>query len=163
MRVVVLGIGNTIMSDEGVGVHAVEALRRSYTLPGFVEIIDGGTSSMELLDDLADVDLLVVVDAVKAGKPEGTLVRLGDSEVPVFFRSKLSPHQIGLSDVMASLEFVGQFPKHMVVIGVQAENFELGLEMTPLIAARVPDLVAMVIAELAEHGIAALPNHLKAA
>ncbi|MCX7176451.1 MAG: HyaD/HybD family hydrogenase maturation endopeptidase [Proteobacteria bacterium] len=163
MRVVVLGIGNTIMSDEGVGVHAVEALRRSYTLPDFVEIIDGGTSSMELLDDLADVDLLLVVDAVKAGKPEGTLVRLGDSEVPVFFRSKLSPHQIGLSDVMASLEFVGQFPKSMVVIGVQAENFELGLEMTPLIAARVPDLVAMVVAELAEHGIAALPNQLKAA
>lgn len=163
MRVVVLGIGNTIMSDEGVGVHAVEALRQSYTLPDFVDIIDGGTSSMELLEDLADVDLLVVVDAVKAGKPEGTLVRLADSEVPVFFRSKLSPHQIGLSDVMASLEFVGQFPKRMVVIGVQAENFELGLEMSPLIAARVPDLVAMVIAELAEHGIEALPNQLKAA
>lgn len=163
MRVVVLGIGNTIMSDEGVGVHAVGALRRAYTLPDFVDIIDGGTSSMELLDDLADVDLLVVVDAVKAGKPEGTLVRLADSEVPVFFRSKLSPHQIGLSDVMASLEFVGQFPKRMVVIGVQAENFELGLEMTPLIASRVPELVAMVAAELAEHGIAALPNQLKAA
>jgi hydrogenase maturation protease len=163
VRVVVLGIGNTIMSDEGVGVHAVEALRRSYTLPGCVDIIDGGTSSMELLEDLADVDLLVVVDAVKAGKPEGTLVRLADSEVPVFFRSKLSPHQIGLSDVMASLEFVGQFPKRMVVIGVQAENFELGLEMTPLIASQVPELVAMVVAELAEHGIEALPNQLKAA
>lgn len=163
MRVVVLGIGNTIMSDEGVGVHAVEALRRSYTLPGCVDIIDGGTSSMELLDDLADVDLLLVVDAVKAGKPEGTLVRLADREVPVFFRSKLSPHQIGLSDLMASLEFVGQSPKRTVVIGVQAENFELGLEMTPPIAARVPDLVAMVVDELAEHGIVALPTQLKAA
>lgn len=163
MRVVVLGIGNTIMSDEGVGVHAVEALRRAYTLPDFVDIIDGGTSSMELLDDLADVDLLVVVDAVKAGKPEGTLVRLTDNQVPVFFRSKLSPHQIGLSDVMASLEFVDQFPKQMVVIGVQAENFELGLEMTPLIASRVPDLVAMVVAELAAQGIKALPAQLKAA
>ena len=163
MRVVILGIGNTIMSDEGVGVHAVEALRLAYTLPACVEIIDGGTSSMELLDDLAGVDLLLVVDAVNAGKPEGTLVRLADSEVPVFFRSKLSPHQIGLSDVMASLEFVGQFPKQMVVIGVQAENFELGLEMTPLIADRMRDLVAMVIAELAEHGVEALPTQLKAA
>lgn len=151
------------MSDEGVGVHAVEALRCAYSVPEFVEIIDGGTSSMELLDDLADLDLLIVVDAVKAGKPEGTLVRLADDQVPVFFRSKLSPHQIGLSDVMASLEFVGQFPKRMVVIGVQAENFELGMEMTPLIAARVPDLVAMVVAELAEHGIEALPTVLKAA
>ena len=136
MRVIVLGIGNTIMTDEGVGVHAVEALRQEFSLPEFVQIIDGGTSSMELLDDLADVDLLLVVDAVQAGKPEGTLVRLADNEVPVFFRSKLSPHQIGLSDVMASLEFVGQFPKQMVVIGVQAENFELGLKMTPLIESR---------------------------
>lgn len=163
MRVVVLGIGNTIMSDEGVGVHAVEALRRAFILPDFVEIIDGGTSSMELLDDLADLDLLLVVDAVNAGKPEGTLVRLADSQVPVFFRSKLSPHQIGLSDVMASLEFVDQFPKHMVVIGVQAEKFDLGLEMSPLIAARVPDLVAMVVAELAVHGIEAVPTRLRAA
>lgn len=163
MRVVVLGIGNTIMGDEGVGVHAVEALRLAYTLPDFVEIIDGGTSSMELLDDLASVDLLLVVDAVNAGKPEGTLVRLAGSEVPVFFRSKLSPHQIGLSDVLASLEFVGQFPKQMVVIGLQAQNFDLGLELTPLIAARVPDLVAKVVAELAAHGIEAFPVQLEAA
>ena len=163
MSVVVLGIGNTIMSDEGVGVHAVEALRLAYALPDSVEIIDGGTSSMELLDSLVNLDLLLVVDAVNAGKPEGTLVRLADSEVPVFFRSKLSPHQIGLSDVLANLEFVGQFPKKMVVIGVQAASFDLGLELTPLIAARVPDLVAMVVAELSAHGIDVSPRELEVA
>lgn len=156
--VLILGVGNIILSDEAVGVRAVEALISAYDLPLGVQALDGGTSSMEMLDEIANLDLLVVVDALKAGKPQGTLLRLAGDEVPVFFRQKLSPHQIGLSDVLASLEFAGCRPKDMVVIGVEAENFSLGLEMTPLIAARVPELVTMVVAELANRGIALVPK-----
>lgn len=152
-RVLILGIGNTILSDEAVGVRAVEALQDAYDLPVEVQAIDAGTSSMEMLDEIADVDLLLVLDAVKAGKPLGTVVRLAGDEVPVFFRKKLSPHQVGLSDVLASLEFAGSRPKDIVVIGVEAENFGLGLELTPVIAARVPELVALVVGELASRGI----------
>ena len=151
--VLILGIGNTILSDEAVGVRAVEALEAAYELPPGVQAMDGGTSSMEMMDDIAEVGLLIVVDALKAGKPHGTLVRLAGEEIPVFFRQKLSPHQIGLPDVLASLEFAGKMPKDIVIVGVEADNFSLGLEMTPAIAARVPDLVAMVVAELAQRGI----------
>jgi hydrogenase maturation protease len=148
MKTVVLGIGNLIMQDEGVGVRVVEALERDHTMPDGVTLIDGGTSAMEMLDELSDLDHLIVVDAINAGKPPGTLLRIEGEDVPVFFRTRLSPHQIGLPDVMASLEFLGAQPKRMVILGVQPQTMELGMELTPVVAARVPELVEQVLAEI---------------
>lgn len=153
MKVVVLGVGNLILADEGVGVRVVEALQREYAMPEGVEIIDGGTSGMELLDEMSNLDLLLVVDAIAAGKPPATLVTLRDAEVPVFFRRNLSPHAIGLSDVLASLEFMGAEPKESVIIGVQPVSMELSTELTPEIAALVPTLVQQVVDELVAHGL----------
>jgi len=148
MRTVVLGIGNLIMQDEGVGVRVVEALERDHELPEDVTVLDGGTSSMEMLDELSHLDRLIVVDAINAGKPAGTLLRLEGDEVSSFFRTRLSPHQIGLPDVLASLEFMGAQPKRTVILGVQPQTMELGMELTPVVAARVPELVDRVLAEL---------------
>jgi hydrogenase maturation protease len=149
MRAVILGIGNTILSDEGVGVRAVEALQARYRLPDGVAAIDGGTSAMELLGDLSDLDLLVVLDTIVAGKEPGSIIRLAGEDVPVFFRKKLSPHQISLADVLASLELLGHLPKEVVVIGVQPVTLELGTDLTPTVAAQVPQLVEMAAAEFA--------------
>lgn len=154
MRAVVLGIGNTILSDEGVGVRAAEALLERFDPPENVEVIDGGTAGMELLEPLSNLDLLIVLDAVKRGQPPGSLVKLDGAEVPVFFRSKLSPHQISICDVLASLEFIGDKPKDMVLIGVEPASLELGLELTPAVAARIPGMVDLAAAELAARGIA---------
>jgi len=153
-KVVVLGVGNLIMADEGVGVRVIEALERDYALPPRVVAIDAGTSSMELLGDLSHLDFLLVVDAIAADKPPGTLVKLAGDAVPVFFRRNLSPHGIGLSDVLAALEFMDAAPREVVIIGVQPVALELSTELTPTIAARVPELVAMVVAELVERGLA---------
>ncbi|HTY04687.1 MAG TPA: HyaD/HybD family hydrogenase maturation endopeptidase [Rhodocyclaceae bacterium] len=154
MRTVVLGIGNTILSDEGVGVRAAEALQTAYDLPPDVDVIDGGTAGMELLGPLAGVDLLLVLDAVKAGKAPGNIVKLVGREVPVFFRSKLSPHQVSICDVLAGLEFSGELPKDLVLIGVEPESMELGLDLTPTIAAQVPEMVRIAAVELAARGVA---------
>ena len=152
MRAIVLGIGNTILSDEGVGVRAAEAFERRYPLPEDVRVIDGGTAGMELLDDLSDVDFLVVLDTIMAGKPPGTIVQLAGDQVPVFFRKKLSPHQIGLADVLASLELIGHLPKDVVVIGVQPVTLELGTDLSPVVADRIPELVDMAAAALIARG-----------
>jgi hydrogenase maturation protease len=152
-RVVILGIGNTILSDEGVGVHAAAALRERYALPAGVQVIDGGTAGMELLDDLAEVDVLLVLDAVKARRAAGTLLCLSGPQVPVFFRSKLSPHQVSICDVLASLEFAGHAPRDLVLVGIEPESLELGLEMTPTVAKRVPEMVRMAVAQLAARGV----------
>lgn len=154
MKVVVLGVGNTILADEGVGVRVVEALEREYRLPEGVVVIDAGTSGMEMLEDMSHLDFLLVVDAIAAGKTPGDLVRLSGEEVPVFFRRNLSPHGIGLSDVLASLEFLGAEPKETVILGVQPVSMELSTELTPTIAGRVPELLAQVVAELTQRGLA---------
>lgn len=153
MRTVILGIGNIILSDEGVGVRAAEALTAAYELPADVEMIDGGTAGMELLGPLAGVDLLLVLDAIMAGRAPGTVVTLVGAEVPVFFRSKLSPHQISICDVLAGLEFSGEAPKDLVLIGCEPQSLELGLELTPTIAAQLPKMVRLAVAELARRGV----------
>lgn len=153
MRVVVLGIGNTLLSDEGVGVHVIEALEKAFLLPPDVEVIDGGTCAMEMLEQLENLDLLVVVDCVRSGSPPATHVVIKGDAVPVFFKTKLSPHQIGLSDVLASLEFTGKAPKATVIVGIEPASMALGMEPTPAVAARIPELVDLTVAELREHGL----------
>ncbi|MGO9170695.1 MAG: HyaD/HybD family hydrogenase maturation endopeptidase [Rhodomicrobium sp.] len=153
MRAVVLGVGNILLSDEGIGVHAVNALAARYELPPEVEIIDGGTSAMDCLDRIASSDLLLIADCVHGGREPGALIRLGDGELQVFFRTKISPHQVGLSDVLATLALHGLSPSRTVLIGAEPESFALGLEPTPELAATLPAMVEALAAELAAAGI----------
>jgi hydrogenase maturation protease len=152
-KYVVLGIGNILLSDEGVGVRVVEQLEKDYLLPADVEIIDGGTCGMEMLEQLEDLDALIVVDCVRCGQPPATPILLKDEDVPVFFKTKLSPHQVSLSDVLASLEFTGKAPKETLIVGIQPVSFDTNLELTPEVAARVPELLAMTVAELRRIGV----------
>ena len=154
MRAVVLGIGNTILSDEAAGVRAVEALERAYRMPDDVLVIDGGTSGMEMIEDLSNLDFLIVLDVVKTGAAPGMVVKIAGDEIPVFFRHKLSPHQIALPDVLASLELLDTMPKEIIVLGVEPITLELGMDMTPTVAAKVPALAEMAAAELLARGYA---------
>ena len=152
MRAVVLGIGNTILTDEAAGVRAVELLEQRYRMPYNVLVIDGGTSGMEMIEDLSNLDFLIVIDVFKTGAAPGTVVKIAGDEIPVFFRRKLSPHQIALPDVLASLELLDTMPKEIVVLGVEPISLELGMEMTDTIAERVPELVELAAAELRSRG-----------
>ncbi|MGQ9369641.1 HyaD/HybD family hydrogenase maturation endopeptidase [Azospirillum sp. ST 5-10] len=152
MSILVLGLGNILMSDEGIGVRVVEAFARDWTVPGQVSVVDGGTCGMDMLDIIASHDALVVVDAVRTGAPPATLVRLTGDEVPAFFKGKLSPHQLGLSDLLATLRLQGQAPKTLVLIGCVPACMEVRLDLSAAVAARVPELVGMVVAALTELG-----------
>ncbi len=155
MRIVVLGIGNILLTDEGVGVRTIEALERDYVLPPEVEVIDGGTCGMEMLEQLENLDGLIVVDCVRANQPPATPILLKGDDVPVFFKTKLSPHQVSLSDVLASLEFTGRAPKAIAIVGMQPVSMNLGMELSPEVAARLPELLAMTLNELRLLGIEA--------
>lgn len=152
MRAVVLGVGNTILTDEAAGVRAVEALERAYRVPSNVQVIDGGTSGMEMIEELSNLDFLIVLDVVKTGAAPGTVVKIAGAAIPVFFRKKLSPHQIALPDVLACLELLDTMPKEIIVLGVEFISLELGLEMTPVVAQKVPVLAEMAAAELLARG-----------
>lgn len=153
MKVVVLGVGNTLLTDEGVGVRAVELLQRRYVLPPGVEAIDGGTAGMELLESLEDLDKLIIVDCVRVGEPPATVIRRVDDEVPQFFRTRISPHQLGISDVLAALRLRERFPKRLALIGIQPKDLETGIELTPEVAATLPRVLAAIIEELHNAGL----------
>ena len=152
-KTVVLGIGNILLTDEGVGVRVIEALERDYVLPPEVEVIDGGTCGMEMLEQLENLDGLIVVDCVRCKQPPATPVLLKGDDVPVFFKTKLSPHQVSLSDVLASLEFTGRAPKETIIIGIEPASMALGMELSYAVAARLPELLALTVAELRARGL----------
>lgn len=163
MRIIVLGVGNILLSDEGIGVRAVEKLQRDYDLPPEVVVIDGGTTGMEMLEDLSNADHIIIIDAVRSGKAPASIIRLADEQVPVFFKTKLSPHQIGLSDVLATLAFIGEQPGGVTVIGVEPVSLETGMALSPQVEARLPELMELVVTELRELGVAVKNNLPKAA
>ncbi len=154
MRAVVLGVGNILLSDEGIGVHAVKEVAAQYEIPPGVEVIDGGTSAMDCLDQIAESDFLLIADCVRSGRDPGTLIRLGEGELQAFFRTKISPHQVGLSDVLATLAVHGLSPRRTVLIGAEPKSFALGLEPTPELAATLPSMVEALVAELSAAGVA---------
>lgn len=163
MRIIVLGVGNILLSDEGIGVRAVEKLQRDYDLPPEVVVIDGGTTGMEMLEDLSNADHLIIIDAVRSGKAPASIVRLADEQVPVFFKTKLSPHQIGLSDVLATLALIGEAPGGVTVIGVEPASLETGMALSPQVEARMPELMDLLVTELHEKGTAVHSRFAKAA
>lgn len=153
MRIVVLGIGNILLTDEGVGVRVVDELARRYRLPPEVAVIVGGCSGMEMLDDLARADHVIIVDAVRADLPPASLVELRGDDVPAFFTAKLSPHQLGLCDVLAALKLTDESPANLLLIGVQPLSLDLAMHLSPRVAAIVPIIVARVVRELEAQGV----------
>jgi hydrogenase maturation protease len=145
----VLGLGNILLGDEGVGVRVIERLQDQYEFPEEVQVMDGGTLGLDLLPYLKGTSRLLVVDAVQAGKPPGTLLRLEGKEIPVLLDlSKVSPHQDGLQDLLAAAALTGCLPKEVVLWGVQIESLGVSLELSPVVAAQVDPLVERVAGEL---------------
>ena len=153
MKTLVLGLGNILLSDEGVGVHVVRLLRERYQFPQEVEILDGGTLGLDLLPYVEDADRLLMVDAVQMDAPPGTVARLAGEEVPAVLNLKYSPHQMGVSDLLAAARLMGRYPAELILWGIQPASLEVGLELSPAVAAQVETVVQNVLAELQRWGI----------
>lgn len=157
-RITVLGVGNILLSDEGVGVRVVERLNRRYRFPENVQLLDGGVLGMRLMGVIGSTDVLIVVDAVKNNQAAGTLYRLADDEVPRRVLAKQSMHQIDLPEVLALCSAIDQNPR-TVVVGVEPEDITtMDVALTATIAAKVDDLADMVLAELDRLGIVYTPR-----
>ena len=150
--VLVLGLGNCLIEDEGVGVAAIEYLHKHYSFPEDVELLDGGTSGMGLLDDLRSRKKVIVLDAVKTGASPGDLVVLRNEQVPAFFRSKVSPHQLALSDVLAVLTLTDEQPEDISVIGVEPVSLQTRIGLSPAVKQQLKPMVEQVLRQLDEAG-----------
>ena len=148
-----LGLGNILLRDEGVGVRVVEELQGRYDFPDDVIVLDGGTLGLDLLPYVEAADRLLVIDALDMGAEPGTVARLRDEEIPAFLSPKVSPHQMGLVDLLVAARLSGALPEELVLWGVQPEAMNVGLDLSPTITAQVETLVANVLTELEQWGI----------
>ncbi len=151
LNVLVLGLGNILLSDEGVGVKAVEELERRYNCSDAVEIIDGGTIGLELLPYFEKRSHILIIDAVKSGKNPGTIVRIEDP--PAYFRSRTSPHQIGLADVMGVAVITNNMPRNITLFGIEPKQLSTGLSLSDEVSQNLSRLVDIVAAELEAIGV----------
>jgi len=124
-QVLILGIGNILWADEGFGVRAVEQLNQEYCFPDHVTLMDGGTQGIYLVHHVQQCNILVVFDAIDYGLPPGTIKLIEGDEVPKFMGAKkMSLHQTGFQEVLAMAEMLGQYPEHLLLVGVQPVQLE---------------------------------------
>lgn len=161
VQTLILGVGNLLMSDEGVGVHVIQRLVAGYQLPEEVQVLDGGTLGMDLLYYLEGVQNLLLIDAVQARKEPGTLIRLEGDDVPAFMSIKISPHQLGVPDMLAAAKLKGDcYPERIVLWGVQPELMEIGLELSPTVASQVETIIDNILEQLQVWGYKLTPREM---
>lgn len=145
--ILILGIGNILLRDEGVGVRVIEHLQQQ-TIPDTIELVDGGTSGADLIDILADRRKVIIVDAVDAGKPAGTVIRFEEDDLESIPKSTLSLHELGIAETLKMTERLNCRPHEVVFFGIQPKDVTPGLELSDVIADVVEIVAEKVIAEV---------------
>ena len=146
-KYVVLGLGNTLHSDDGAGPKAIERLKRDQRVPEDVALIEGGTLGLELLTYVWDCSHLLVLDAVDTGQPPGTLVRMSGQELYAL-PGKGSVHQLGVADLLVALRVLAKRQPTVVLLGVQPSTTEWGTELSPPVEAAMSALLEAAVTEL---------------
>ena len=148
----VLGLGNVLLRDDGVGSAAAAALAADYEPPPGVSVLDGGTLGLALLPYLEDAAHVILVDAVRADAAPGTLVRLEGDDVGPVVATRLSPHQIGVADLLDGAHWRGRYPSRVLLLGIVPESLDLDVGLSPRVAAALPMLVERVVEEARASG-----------
>lgn len=138
---VVIGLGNPLMGDDGLGLAALARLREEWSMPPDVELVDGGTWGMNLLPIIEDAGRVLLIDAIDAGAAPGTEVVLARHQLPRYLATKVSPHQVDLGDVLALAELRGTLPEQTTAIGLQPADVQLCQELSDALRSRLDDLV----------------------
>ncbi|MCH5277201.1 MAG: HyaD/HybD family hydrogenase maturation endopeptidase [Desulfovibrionaceae bacterium] len=157
-KVLVLGVGNILFTDEGTGVRALELARERYVFPDNVTLLDGGTLGMGLMDALLSCDVVFVLDAVLGGGEPGSIYRLSGDDLRKSVSFRDSMHQTDLVDTLIYCDLMGHRPE-AVVLGMEPVDYQtMGMELSPLAAERLPLVVDLLISELKARGVEARPR-----
>ena len=148
----VLGLGNVLLADDGVGAVAVTSLLDRYEPADGVRVLDGGTLGLSLLPYLEDADAVILVDAVRADRPAGTVVRLDGDQVAPAVATRLSPHQVGVADLLDGARWLERYPRRLVLLGIVPESIDLAVGLSPSVARSVPALVECIVDQAARFG-----------
>ena len=151
--ITILGLGNILMTDEGVGVHAVNEFEKRYETPDFVEIVDGGAAGLDLIPFIEGREKVLMVDAVNFDQEPGHIDVLEGDAIPIRLTQKASMHHLGLMDVLCIVRMSGNIPKELCLIGIQPKSLDLGIDMTKEIWDKVDVLIERIAAKLHEWNI----------
>ena len=154
----VLGLGNVLCGDDGLGVVAVHLLQRRYQAPDGVSVLDGGTLGLSLLPHLEEARQVILVDAIRADGPPGSLVRLEGDDVAPAVAARLSVHQVGVVDLLDGAHWRERYPSRLVLLGLVPQTLELGLSRSAPVEAALPRLVDQIVAEARGLGHAFAPK-----
>lgn len=149
---VVLGVGNPLMGDDGLGIAVVAHVQSAWGEAPELLVVDGGTWGMNLLPIVEQARRLLIVDAIDRDAKPGTLVTLQRDEIPRYFGRTLSPHQLDLREVLALAELRGTLPQETVAVGIQPAAIELSLELSSEVAAALPALLDDIESRLRRWG-----------
>lgn len=151
--ILVLGVGNILFSDEGVGIRVIEAIQDRYSFPAHVTVQDGGTLGVHLLGTISHVDYLIVVDVIRNEGEPGSLYRIAGEEIPKRIFAKNSLHDVDFLEALTLCEALDG-PPETVIVGVEPLDIEtVSIELTPLIREKIDPLIEMVLAELEALGV----------
>src|ERR1700733_13291448 len=148
LQTLVLGLGNLVHSDDGLGVHAVQDLQQDHRVPPDVVLMDGGPQGLALLPHISAFQRVLVIDAMDVGEAPGTLVRL-EGKALQNLPGKPSVHQLGFADLLVALELLGETPEEVVLFGVQPLSLEWATELTAPVRNALARLSDLVLEQLA--------------
>lgn len=161
VKALVLGIGNLLIGDEGVGCKAAAELCRRYTLPPTVACIDGGTAGFELLSMIDSKDHLILIDALRNDMEPGTVVRIEGEHVPKAFLARTTPHQLGICDVLAAAQLCDTMPKNLTLYGIEPKQLDVGIGLSPEVEAGMEKIICAVVDQLRHFGYEVKNNGIK--
>jgi hydrogenase maturation protease len=156
--VLVLGLGNVLLGDDGLGAAAIARVERDYRIPPHVRLEDGGTLGLALLDLLADSDHVILVDAVRTDAPPGALVRLDGADVADAVRDRLSPHQVGVADLLDAARLIDCYPSTVTLLGLVPETIDLAVVRSRAVDSGIDQLVRAIVGEVRRLGYGMLPE-----
>lgn len=152
-RIAVIGLGNPIMGDDGFGCAVLTHLRDDWALGSNVDLVDGGTWGLSLLPVIESHDRVLLLDAIRIGKPPGTIVMLRGSDVPRRLSTKLSPHQIDVREILALAELRGALPRDLIALGAEPADIDLRDGLSLPLQEVLDTVVALAVDRLRAWGV----------
>ena len=157
-EIVLLGVGNILLTDEGLGVHVVKDIKESFTFTPAITIIDGGTMGMELLTYMRGMKKILLVDAISGGEPAGTVYEFPHKELEQYFTEHISVHEVGMQDILRIRAIQEEPLEDAVVIGVEPESLEIGFDPSEVVQRALPEVKDRVLNVLRQWGVQVEPK-----